>query len=145
MEKALNALTAEERGLLIKAPALMSLMAASSDGEITEKEKAEAIELAHMRTFTSPPELRPYYREVEEVFKPELEQYIEKYSPSDETKREAMTNELKRMYEVMDKLNNEYEQKLKDSLKSYADHVGNLHHNFLEYFAFPLNIKGINE
>ncbi|MBL6447724.1 hypothetical protein JMN32_15505 [Fulvivirga sp. 29W222] len=145
MKNQLSKLSEEDRALLLRAPALFSLLAASTDGPITHSEKAEAIELSHLRTFTAPPTLQPYYREVEKIFQPELEKLIEKYSPITDEQQEALQREAESVYAVLDKLDENFKFDMVVSLKSYARHVGRVHTNFLEYFVFPLSIWGITE
>ncbi|GAA0195686.1 hypothetical protein GCM10009122_59930 [Fulvivirga kasyanovii] len=145
MKDQLNKLSEEDRELLLKAPALFSLLAASTDGPITKSEKAEAIELSHLRTFTAPPTLQPYYREVEKVFQRDLERLIDKYSPITEEQQEALQEEAESVYAILDKLDENFKLDMVISLKSYARHVGRVHTNFLEYFVFPLSIWGITE
>ncbi|HCL82341.1 MAG TPA: hypothetical protein DIC22_00130, partial [Chitinophagaceae bacterium] len=84
-------LSGEEAELLLEAPALISVMASCSDRNINKRQKADAIKLAHIKTFTAIPVLQPYYREVEKDFANRFDRIAEKYFPFDEKKR----NELK--------------------------------------------------
>ncbi|MFD1094142.1 hypothetical protein [Salegentibacter chungangensis] len=145
MKDHLAKLSDKDRALLLKAPALVSLLAASTDGKIDKKEKADAIELSHMRTFTAPPSLQPYYKEVEKNFKSDLKELIQKYSPLDEPQQEALSKETQQAYDVLKQLNEGYRIDLSESLKSYARHVGNVHKNFLQFFVFPLKIDGLTD
>ena len=145
MEEQFKKLSDKDRSLLLKAPVLVSLLAASTDGIIDNKEKAAALELSHLRTFTAPPLLRPYYREVEKIFKPELEKLIQEYSPIDELQQNVLRKEVEKVYVVLEQLDEKLREEIKESLKSYAKHVGDIHRNFLEYFVFPMNIPGITD
>ena len=64
----LNKLSATDRELLLKAPVLVSVFAASRDNELSKKGKADAIKLAHLKTFTAFPLLQDYYAEVEKTW-----------------------------------------------------------------------------
>ena len=76
MENELKKLSAYEKELLLKAPVLLSILASSTDHKVDRKEKKEAIELSHLRTFTSPPMLQDFYKEVELGFKTNLEELL---------------------------------------------------------------------
>ena len=145
MENQLAKLNSEDREKLFKAPALVSLLAASTDGKVSNAEKADAIELSHLRTFTSPPILRPYYKEVEKRFKSDFEFMVQKYAPLDVQRQEALREEISKVYDIMDQLDDQFKLELSISLDSYARHVGSIHQNFLEFFMIPLSIKGITE
>lgn len=145
MEKQLEKLSHEDKALLLRAPALVSLLAACSDGGIDRREKADAIELSHLRTFTSPPILHPYYKEVEKIFEEELEKMIQQYCPMGELQEQALKEEVEKVYEVLDQLDQNFRLELWISLDSYARHVGSVHQHFLEFFVFPLSIRGITE
>jgi len=145
MENQLKKLSDKDRALLLNAPVLVSLLAASTDGIIDKKEKADAIELSHLRTFTAPPLLQPYYKEVEKIFKPELENLIEQYAPLNEVQQKVLHKEIEKAYDVLGRLDKNFRKQLTESLKSYAKHVGNIHRNFLEYFVFPIPITGITD
>jgi len=118
-------LTPEELDLLLNATIFVSLLAASSDSEIFEEEKADAIKLAHLRTFTSDPALHEYYKEVEKTFAEKIEDFDKKL-PKGSEERGIILRE-----------------KLNHSLNSYARHVSVSHRNAVEFFFIPMNIDGI--
>jgi len=62
-------LTPREQELLVKAPVLLSVLASCSEHGINQKQKADAIKLAHIKTFTALPELQSYFREAEKILK----------------------------------------------------------------------------
>ena len=93
MIKEFEKLTREERELLLTAPVLVSVLASCSYNEVNQRQKSDAIKLAHLRAFTAPFSLLAYYREVEKIFEdefekaakdckdPELKSFIEKALP----------------------------------------------------------------
>ncbi|MDN3668210.1 hypothetical protein QWY93_02555 [Echinicola jeungdonensis] len=145
MQKEFEKLSQQDRELLLKAPVLVSLLAASTDGAFDEEEKADAIELAHFRTFTAIPELQPFYREVEKIIKSQWEQLTQQYSPLDEMNHQALGQEVEEVNKVILKLDEDYARWLTKSLKSYAKHVSEIHRNFFEFFVFPPNVPGITD
>ena len=65
MKEQFESLTEEEKRLLYKAPVLVSVLASCSLNEVNKAQKADAIKLAHLKTFTAAPLLLSYYAEVE--------------------------------------------------------------------------------
>ncbi len=136
MENELKKLSAYEKELLLKAPVLLSILASSTDHKVDRKEKKEAIELSHLRTFTSPPMLQDFYKEVELGFKTNLEELLLKYEPFDEAKQGLIKLEIKNIYTILQKLDHDFANDLKMSLESYGKHVANVHVKFTDFFDF---------
>jgi len=138
-------LTNEERNLLYKAPALVSVLASSSFNktEINPSQKADAIKLAHLKTFTAKPLLLNYYAEVEKGFKAAFETAIQKYFPFDEAKRSELKKELENIHIIIKKLDKEYADVLSKSLENYTKHVKAASHSVFQDFIFPIPIKGL--
>jgi len=146
MIKQFEKLTTEEQCLLYKAPILVSVLASSSLNEITinKSQKADAIKLAHLKTFTAMPLLISYYGEVEKNFKEEFEAAINKYFPFDEAKRNELKKEMDKVSLVIDKLDKEYAEALSRSFERYAKHVKKAAHSIFQDFIFPLPIEGLS-
>ena len=92
----LEKLTEAEQELLLKAPVLMSVLASCSGGEVNKQQKADAIKLSHIKTFTAIPILRPYYREVEKNFQEDFESVAKTYYPFDDKKRNELKKEIEK-------------------------------------------------
>jgi len=135
----------EERDLLYKAPVLVSVLASSSFNktEINPSQKADAIKLAHLKTFTAKPLLLNYYAEVEKGFKAAFETAIQKYFPFDEAKRSELKKELENIHIIIKKLDKEYADVLSKSLENYTKHVKAASHSVFQDFIFPIPIKGL--
>lgn len=138
-------LSNEEREILFLAPVLVSVLASSSYNEVNAARKADAIKLAHLRTFTSPYSLRPYYVEVEKTFKEQFEEAVKKYYPFDEEKQTALKNELETATLILSKLDKDYARGLYESLEGYSKHVKRADHSVFEDFIFPVPIRGLIE
>ena len=136
MENQLTKLSTYEKKLLLQAPVLISILASSTDQKVDRKEKKEAIELSHLRTFTSKPILQNFYKEVELVFTINLEELLLKYEPLNEVAQGLIKLELKNIYNLLQKLDNSFAEELKISLESYGKHVSNVHLKFLDFFDF---------
>lgn len=146
MIKEFEKLTNEERDLLYKAPVLVSVLVSSSfnEIEINKSQKADAIKLAHLKTFTAMPLLIPYYTEVEKCFKAVFEEAIKKYFPFDEDKRNELKKEVESTNLIIMKLDKEYSEALVKSFEKYAKHVKAATHSVFQDFIFPIPIKGLS-
>jgi hypothetical protein len=138
-------LKASERELLYRAPALVSLLAASLDGEVSEKERTEAVKLAHLRTFTSEPVLHPYYEEVEKVFESQFDQMHRDLPTKVDEREHIIQEELKKLNPILQKLDNHLSRALRISLRTYAKHVSKAQRNALQYFILPFDFDGITD
>lgn len=145
MIKQFEVLTQEEKNILLKAPILFSVLAISNDQEISKEKKADAIRLAHLKTFTADPLLLQYYMEVEKNFEIYFETIIKKYFPFDDAKREALKKEMNLLNDIISKLDKDFAQVLHKSLSGYAEHVRKAERNFLENFIFPVPLQGITD
>lgn len=141
--KQFGKLTDEERELLFKAPVLVSVLASSSFNKVNKSQKADAIKLAHLKTFTAHPLLLPYYGEVEKDFKEAFEIALKKYFPFDEAKRDEIKKEMAKISWIMNKLDKGYAEVLGTSFERYARHVTKAGHSIFEDFIFPVPIKGL--
>jgi hypothetical protein len=133
-------LNAREQDLLMRAPVLLSVLASCSDQVINETQKADAIKLAHIKTFTAIPMLRPYFLEVEKNFQQEFEKTAAAFYPFDETRRAELKAEVKMVQETLTKLNSAYAEALSNCLQRYASHVKRATHSIFRDFVFPLVI-----
>lgn len=145
MIKQFEKLTKEEWDLLIKAPILVSVLAASYDNEVSSSQKADAIELAHIKSYSADPLLKDYYKEVETNFREHFEEIVKKYAPFDDAKREALKKEISVINKVISKLDKNFALLLHKSLSGYAEHVKHAENNLLVNFIFPIPIHGFIE
>lgn len=143
MIKKFKKLTTAEIEILIKAPVLVSVLAASNDKKISENEKAEASKLAHLKTFTADPLLLPYYNEVEKEFTTYFVEIVKKYAPFNDEKTAALKQEIDLANSIIRKLDKEDAITLYHSLAAYTEHVRKAEHTVLVDFLFPLPIKGV--
>lgn len=146
MIKQLEKLSKEDRKILFNGPVLVSVLASSSFNEIkiNKSQKADAIKLAHLKTFTALPLLRSYYAEVEKDFKETFEEAIQKYFPFDEVKRNELKKEMDKTSLVINKLDKEYAEALGKSFDRYAKHVKKAAHSIFQDFIFPMPIEGLS-
>lgn len=145
MIKQLEILTFEERELLYKAPVLVSVLASCSFNEVNEVQKADALKLSHLKTFTADPILLSYYAEVAKRFKTHFEATVQQYFPFDQNKRNALKKQIERVNYIIDKLDKTYRQLLYKSLEKYGKHVKKATHTVFLDFIFPIPIPGLTD
>jgi hypothetical protein len=143
MIKQFEKLTQDEQDLLLRAPVLVSVLAACSYNYVNKSQKADAIKLAHFKTFTAAPVLLPYYIEVDKTFRERFDATVEMYFPFDNEKREALKKEITHVNQVIAKLDKDYAAILHKSLEKYARHVNKAAHSVFEDFLFPIPIPGL--
>ena len=144
MIKQFEKLTEEEQALLLKAPVLVSVLAACSFNYVNKAQKADAIKLAHFKTFTAAPVLLPYYIEVDKTFREEFDATVQQYFPFDDEKRNQLKKEISRVNKVIARLDKDYAAILHKSLEKYARHVNKAAHSIFEDFIFPIPIPGLS-
>ena len=145
MIKQLEKLKSDELELLYKAPVLVSVLASCSFNKVNKIQKADAIKLAHLKTFTAVSLLVPYYIEVEKKFTELFDAAIDKYFPFDEAKRISLKKEMDKVNLVIEKLDITFARALHKSLKKYASHVKHSTHSVFVDFIFPLPIPGLTD
>ena len=145
MIKQFEKLTDEERERLYNAPVLVSVLASCSFNNVNKARKAEAIKLAHLKTFTAAPVLLPYYAEVEKKFEERFEAEIEKYYPFDAAKQKALKKEMDSVNTIIKKLDPDYAQILYKSFERYSRHVKRAAHSIFTDFIFPVPIHGLTD
>jgi|SRR5579863_2677150 len=138
-------LTLHEQELLIKAPVLLSVLASCSERGINQKQKADAIKLAHIKTFTAVPELQPYFKEVEINFKEYFEKAAEQYYPFDDVHRNLLKMEIKKNQKIISRLNPAYAVALNKSLERYEIHVKRATYSVFRDFIFPLAMPDLKD
>jgi len=146
MSTEIEKLSQEDRDILLKAPAVVAILAAvSDDGEVSKHEKAESIKLSHLRTYTSEEVLHNFYKEAEVVFEKNFEEIMSKLPNEWSDKETYLEAELTELNKVLPKLNEVYAKSLTDSLKSFAKHVFKSNSNFLDYFVLPVFMNKIEK
>jgi hypothetical protein len=132
-----------EKSMLLKFPAYISLLAANSDGEFDDVEKKEAIYFTHIKTFSCDSLLSDFYKEVEKVFISNILELDNRLPKGREERGSAIKKELEKLEPILNKLGKEYISIMHKSMQSYTKHVSKAHNNVLESFIIPLYIKGL--
>lgn len=146
MSKEIDKLDKIDRGILLRAPSVVALLAAvSDDGEVSKEEKAASVKLAHLRTYTSKPILREYYKEVDKCFEYHFDDILSQL-PEDWKEKECfLENRLCNLGPVLMKVDPVYAEELVTSLKSFAKHVFKSNSSFLQSFLLPIFTSKMND
>lgn len=146
MSTEIEHLNEADREIILRAPALVAILAAiSDDGEVSKHEKAESIKLAHFRTYTAAPILQNYYKEVDKVFEAYFEEEMAQLPEDWKDKEEYLEERLTSLNQVLPKMDDVYAQTLVKSLKSFAKHVFKSNSSFLEYFVLPVFMNKVEK
>ncbi|HEY2350014.1 MAG TPA: hypothetical protein VGH64_13410 [Puia sp.] len=138
-------LSPREQELLIKAPVLLSVLASCSEHGINQKQKADAIRLAHIKTFTALPELQPYFKEVEKNFKEHFEEAAERFYPFNEEQRHRLKMEIRNIRDIISRLDPAFALILGKSLERYVIHVKKATYSVFRDFIFPLAMPDLKD
>ncbi len=130
-------LTIDEKDKLLKIPAYISLLAANTDGQMNEKEKKEAIQFTHMKTYSCDPLLASFYYDAEKVFLSNIETLDRQLPKGTKEREETIKMELEKMEPILAKLGEDYSSLIHESMKSYTKHVSKAHGNALVSFLIP--------
>lgn len=137
-------LSTEEKEILYRAPALVSVLASCSFDKIVAVRKADAIRLAHLKTFTADPALLFYYHKAEHSFEENFDAIATEYAPFSDEKRHLLQQEIKKINVIIEKLEPAFASLLWRSLQKYANHVRKADHSVFQDFIFPLPIPGLS-
>jgi len=139
LKEAFSGISKNEFNQLIDIPVWLSLFAAySQDGEVSEYEKAEAVKLAHLRTFTAPKSLRKFYEKVDEHFEERFNTLHRRLPESDEDRKLYLEAQIKNGHAILHKLDSDITESLEESLESFYEHVFKADQSFFQYFALPI-------
>lgn len=132
-------LTPDELNQLLDTPIWMALLAAyTGDGKVSEGERASAVRLASLRTFTSPKSIREYWEKVDERFEERFDLFMKRVPENHDDKIIYIEAQVKKGHAVLDKVDPEITIDIEDSLASFYRHVFNADKTFFQYFALPI-------
>ncbi|MCB9447144.1 MAG: hypothetical protein H6585_02225 [Flavobacteriales bacterium] len=132
-----------EKEILLKAPALVSILAIGAGQKLEKAQENDAVQLTHLRTFTSDPILQPYYAEVEKVFPVQLKELQKQHIPLNNFSRNALKMQIAEVNQLLDHIDREFAVHLRKSLNTFSEHVQKADRNVVEYFVLPANVPDI--
>ena len=137
-------LTPSEKELLKKYPVYVSLLAATYHNHgMDSKEKQTAIEFIHVKSFHSVPELTAFYDDAEKDFEKNLV-LLNQQLPQEKKARETkIQEEIVKIEHIVKSMDGDFAAALHKSMEAFREHVSNSHQSLVEYFVFPIPIKGL--
>ena len=128
-------LSEAEYAVLMDAIPQIAILIGGADGQIDLQEKEWAEKIAHIRSYSYEPELKPLYQDVDKTFKKKYEEIIKKL-PTDLTARnKELSQALSVLNNVFMKLNMKHAALLYNGYLSYAEHIAKASGGFLRMFA----------
>ncbi len=143
--KSFEDLNPRDKALLLKFPAYVSLLAANNDDSLDRTEKKAAIKICHIKTFSCDPLLAGFYQKAEKAFEKNIRQLDQRLSKGRFEREKIIKTELAKIETILLKLGKNYASTIHRSMSSFKRHVSKAHRNVLEYFVFPLPIKGLTD
>ncbi len=139
LKKAFQNITDDEMTQLLDLPIWLALLAAfTGDGRVSEGERAEAVKLAHLRTFTSHKSLQEFYTKVDERFATRFDKLITRVPKGEKDREVYIEAQIKLGHAILLKLDTDIAATLEDSLESFYSHVFKADKSFFQYFALPI-------
>lgn len=140
IKKAFESLSDIEFNQLLDAPIWLSLLAAyNTDGKVSRDERAESVKLAHLRTFTSPQNLREFYKKVDERFEERFDRLDSRLPEDPDDRIVFIEAQIKHCHKLLEtKVDPDLASEVENSLESFYNHVFKADISFFQYFAFPI-------
>ena len=135
MIKEFNKLNEEEQDLLIKAPAMITIMIAGADDDIDEKETDKAKRLAKFKAISGDHLLMPYYSEVQAQFQNNLIDLVKDYPDMAELRNPIIAKQLSMINNILPKLPKDFAIEIYKSLKSFSKNVAEASGGFLGFLS----------
>jgi hypothetical protein len=139
IKKAFESLSKEDYNKLLDLPIWLSLLAAyNADGRVSEHERAEAVKLAHLRTFTGPKSLRDFYIAVDRRFNKRFDELNSRLPDSQRNKELYIEAQIKACHAVLAILDPDVAETLEENLESFYTHIFRAENSIFQYFALPV-------
>lgn len=137
----LSNLTEQEQRMLFEAPVLISILVAGADHNIDEKEKDWAEKVAHFRSTKNDSILKEYYYEVDKLFDDTFNDYVKSFPEDSIQRNNKISDELKKLNDILPKLDAEFTKELYDSYLTFAEQVAKASGGVLGYAAVSAEEK----
>ena len=119
----LEKLSSSEIELLHKVPAMVTILIAGADDEISSSELQQAVSIAKTKQSKARRELLTYYQEVGPKFEDILNELLSSYPEEPETRSKMVVEDLKRLNEILPKLDKAWAIQFVESMKEIAKKV----------------------
>lgn len=121
--KIFEKLTKEDLQLLLDAPAFITILIGSADGNLDEDEIWAGSKVAHIKKFTEDRILQAYYTQVAEAFDERILKLIAVLPKDAETRNTEISEKLSNLNEIYKNLDRNFVEELNKSFRSLASEV----------------------
>ncbi|ADR20141.1 hypothetical protein MATR_22430 [Marivirga tractuosa] len=119
----LENLTESEIDLLKKIPAMVTILIAGADEEISKSELKEAINLTKIKQSKARKELLSYYQDIAPDFEKSLNELLNSYPKDAEVRSKQVIEEIERLNDILKKVDKNWAIQFVDSMKDIAKKV----------------------
>lgn len=119
----LKNLTESEIDLLKKIPAMVTILIAGADEEISKSELKEAINLTKIKQSRARKELIGYYRDIAPDFEKSLKELLNSYPKEAEVRSKQVIEDIERLNDILKKVDKNWAIQFVDSMKDIAKKV----------------------
>lgn len=119
----LKNLSESEIDLLKKIPAMVTILIAGADEEISKSELREAINLTKIKQSKARKDLLSYYKEIAPDFEKSLNQLLNSYPKEAEIRSKQIIEEIERLNDILKKVDRNWAHQFVDSMKDIAKKV----------------------
>ncbi|GAB3336434.1 hypothetical protein GCM10027429_19760 [Marivirga atlantica] len=125
----------EEVELLNKVPAMVTILIAGADEEISKSELQKAVSLTKTKQSKARRELLSYYQQVGPDFEEILNDLLKSYPEDPETRSKMVIEDLERLNEILPKLDKAWAVQFVESMKEIAKKVAEAAGGVFGYLA----------
>ena len=119
----LKDLSESEIDLLKKIPAMVTILIAGADEEISKSELKEAINLTKIKQSKARKELLSYYKDVAPDFEKSLNELLNSYPKEAEIRSKQVIEDIERLNDILKKVDKNWAIQYVDSMKDIAKKV----------------------
>jgi hypothetical protein len=119
----LQKLSESEIDLLKKIPAMVTILIAGADEEISKSELKEAVNLTKIKQSKARKELLGYYQEIAPDFEKSLNELLQSYPQDAEVRSKQVLDELERLNDILAKVDKDWATQFVSSMKDIAKKV----------------------
>lgn len=122
------------------------LAAIHTDGVINPEEKATAIRVTHIRTFSTAKYIQPIYQHLDDHFERDFDAYVAMLPDASQDEREDFIGEkLTEALSILPEIGPLFTQYFSDDLKSLFNKVFTADSNVFQIFAMPVITSHLNK
>jgi formate dehydrogenase maturation protein FdhE len=119
----LKNLSESEIDLLKKIPAMVTILIAGADEEISKSELKEAITLTKIKQSKARKELLSYYQDIAPDFEKSLKELLNSYPKDAEVRSKQVLEDIERLNEILKKVDRNWAVQFIESMKDIAKKV----------------------